>query len=178
MRKRRWAAHSKTMRCGLELSFESDRLLFGVGVVRHRDVLFIVDIDFAQDSSVRFDEHAIVANGSEFEYLTVVATGGNRAIVVGCEIEIRADNGVTDEEFDHVDDEPIGEHEELVGRKDGEAPHDECLEEDVATDALVDVVEKTRCRETTKTTVENAAQDDRTNRDLKKTFHRRNPLLE
>ena len=73
------------MRFGLELSFESDRLLFGVGVVRHRDVLFIVDIDFAQDSSVRFDEHAIVANGSEFEYLAVVATGGNRAIVVGCE---------------------------------------------------------------------------------------------
>ena len=52
------------MRFGLELSFESDRLLFGVGVVRHRDVLFIVDLDFAQDSSVRFDEHAIVAHGS------------------------------------------------------------------------------------------------------------------
>ena len=108
MRKRRWAAHSKTMHGELELSFERDRLLFGVGVVRHRDVLFIVDIDFTQDRTVRFDEHAIVANGSEFEYLAVVATGGNRAVVVGCEIEIRADNGVTDEEFDHVDDEPIG----------------------------------------------------------------------
>ena len=85
------------MRFGLELSFESDRLLFGVGVVRHRDVLFIVDIDFAQDSSVRFDEHAIVANGSEFEYSAFSHS-----------LSFRADNGVTDEEFDHVDDEPIG----------------------------------------------------------------------
>lgn len=144
--------------------------------VHHVDIFLIVDGDFTEDVSVILDDHAVFADDDELEFLSVVATGGDGAIVVGDEIEVRANDGVAHEEFDHIEDEPIGEHKQFVGGEDGEAPHDEGLYEDVAMNAGVEVVEESGGAETTETSVEETAQNDGADGNFEEAFHGIKPL--
>ncbi len=134
-------------------SCEVENLNICICIIRHGHGFFAIDGDFAKDVAVVFNDHAVIVDGCEFN-AAVIANREDGAIFLGFEGDIAADGVGAHEEFNDVDDEPVGKDEEAVSGQNGEAPHHERLNKDVGVNVFIDIVEQACRTEATKATIE------------------------
>lgn len=149
-----------------------DGLDVAVCVVNHVNVMVFVERDFAEDGAVIFDDHAVFVDGRKREGSSIFGACGDGAVIIRLEFEVASDGVGPHEEFDDVNDEPVGEDEEFVGRHDGKNPHEQGLDEDVAVNVFIEIIKEPGCAEATEATVENAAKCQGADGDFEPMFHK------